>query len=506
MRPAVRPGTMVHRQPDDPAPLAKKQRAEEKTTALEHRQPQGHRTSRRSGPSSRCHVDRLAEHLLAENDPPIRLMTRSTRRPPRLFRQPSAASWLRKTAYYMPFGRPGRSEGRATRASPPSQPDAAWKPAAVAADFRPTLDTQRERTKLGVGTRPSANQDCPVSRRSIHRRRSRSRTRPAGGPSLRLAARRAEGRRDLGDQLRQSTPPQCRNSDARKERTGRTDTAIARAVGLGGKDLYRQARAVWRIARTGDPRARSSVVGLDAGTKTIHAAYKDLRRRDRFTAGFRPTPYDVWPFRHDRAFGIPHPGAIPPAIVAHVLHYYTTPDALVVDPMAGGGTTLDVCESMGRRCLAYDLHPVRPEIAKHDVRDGFPREASECDLIFCDPPIRRCRRAMVQARGASHCRSAPPSLDRLPRVNPTRPRRLATLRPPGVFRRLLLANQTEKDPPAARRLYRITPTLAINACSAAGLLARSAADWGCSHGRASHLPQHVQRSRRRPHAWVRSAT
>ena len=62
---------------------------------------------------------------------------------------------------------------------------------------------------------------------------------------------------------------------------------------------------------------------LDAGTKTIHAAYKDLRRRDRFTTGFRPTPYDVWPFRHDRAFGIPHPGSIPPAIVAHALHYYT---------------------------------------------------------------------------------------------------------------------------------------------------------------------------------------
>ena len=72
---------------------------------------------------------------------------------------------------------------------------------------------------------------------------------------------------------------------------------VAHAIGLGGKDLYRQARAVWRVARTGDPRARSGLVALDAGTKTIHAAYKDLRRRDRFTAGFRPTPYDVWPFR-----------------------------------------------------------------------------------------------------------------------------------------------------------------------------------------------------------------
>ena len=221
-------------------------------------------------------------------------------------------------------------------------------------------------------------------------------------------------------------------------------TRIARALGLGGKDLYRQARAVWRVARTGDPRARSSVAQLDAGTKTIHAAYKDLRRRDRFSAGFRPTPYDVWPFRHDRAFGIPHPGSIPPAIVAHTLHYYTAPGALVVDPMAGGGTTLDVCESMGRRCLAYDLHPVRPEIRQHDVSDGFPPEARGCDLIFCDPPYHTMLARRYAADGVA---TAPlDRLDRLPRTD-WRATAFATLRP-GGYVALLLANQTEKDLPA----------------------------------------------------------
>ncbi|MBV8077000.1 MAG: ParB N-terminal domain-containing protein, partial [Planctomycetaceae bacterium] len=157
----------------------------------------------------------------------------------------------------------------------------------------------------------------------------------------------AEARRRRSANLRQfrAEAADGRDSDARG---GRTDATLARILGLGGKDLYRQARAIWRVAQAGDPRARSSLAQLDAGTKTIHAAYKDLRRRDRFAAGFRPTPYDVWPFKHDRAFGVPHPGSIPPAIVAHLLHYYTSPGALVVDPMAGGGTTLDVCTSMGR--------------------------------------------------------------------------------------------------------------------------------------------------------------
>ena len=167
---------------------------------------------------------------------------------------------------------------------------------------------------------------------------------------------------------------------------GRTDLRVARRLGIGGKDTYRQARAVWLSARSGDIRAQSGVAQLDAGTKTIHAAYKDLRRRGRFSADFRPTPYDIWSFRHDRAFGVPHAGSIPAAIVAHALYYYTQPGALVIDPMAGGGTTLDVCQSMGRRCLAYDIEPVRSEIRPHDIRHGFPGDAAGCDMIFCDPP------------------------------------------------------------------------------------------------------------------------
>jgi ParB family transcriptional regulator, chromosome partitioning protein len=303
-----------------------------------------------------------------------------------------------------------------------------------------------------------------------------------------------EARRSRLGNLRQFRAPttgeadvtECRNSDGRKKGTGRTDTAVANAIGLGGKDLYRQARAVWRVARTGDPRARSSLPALDAGTKTIHAAYKDLRRRDRFTTGFRPTPYDVWPFRHDRAFGIPHPGAIPPAIIAHLLHYYTTPGALVVDPMAGGGTTLDVCESMGRRCVAYDLHPVRPEIGESDVRDGFPQEASECDLIFCDPPYHTMR---ARRYGDGGVDSIPLGswisfLERLACAS------FATLRP-GGFVALLLANQTEKDLPAGWG-YIDHAYLGYQALLSAGFAPERRVSCPMD---GAYLPQHVQRAR-----------
>ena len=255
-----------------------------------------------------------------------------------------------------------------------------------------------------------------------------------------LHAQTARQRRFSNLRQFQDESAECRDSDARP---GRTDARVARAIGLGGKDLYRQARAIWQTAQGGDPRARSSLDQLDAGTKTIHAAYKDLRRRDRFGVDFRPTPYDVWSFKHDRAFGIPHPGSIPPGIVAHTLHYYTQPGALVVDPMAGGGTTLDVCQSMGRKCLAYDIEPVRKEIVRHDVRIGFTQAAADCDLVFCDPPYH----TMLARRYVPEAVASAPLTSWIEFLRRFACDAFDTLRSGGHIA-LLLANQTEKDLPA----------------------------------------------------------
>jgi ParB family chromosome partitioning protein len=290
-------------------------------------------------------------------------------------------------------------------------------------------------------------------------------------------------RRSLANLRQGDGSPDRRDSD---DRSGRTDSTIARAIGLGGKDLYRQARAVWRKSLTDDVRARNGVAQLDARTKTIHAAYKDLRRRDRFTAGFRPTPYDVWSFKHDRAFGVPHPGSIPPSIVAHTLHYFTEPGSKVVDPMAGGGTTIDVCESMGRQCLAYDLDPVRPEIHRHDATDPFPPETHGCDLIFCDPPYHTmmARRYGEEGAGDVPLTSWISFLDALTK------NAFAALRPGGRAA-LLLANQTEKDLPAGHG-YLDHAFLGYNALIKAGFLPERRISCPMD---GSYLPQHVRQAR-----------
>ncbi|MDR3618274.1 MAG: ParB N-terminal domain-containing protein [Paludisphaera borealis] len=304
---------------------------------------------------------------------------------------------------------------------------------------------------------------------------------PSWSDKVESLARDAD-RRNSDDRQTQPEPAAASKSRGR----GRTDSAIAARIGLGGKDLYRQARAVWKKAQEGDARAIAGVAQLDAETKTIHAAYKDLRRRDQFGRDFRPTPYDVWAFRHDRAFGIPYPGSIPPAVVAHALFYFTTPGALVVDPMAGGGTVVDVAQAMGRRCVASDLDPSRPEIRAHDVRQGFLPEAQGCDLVFCDPPYHSMLARKYHKDGVG---SAP--LDDWTRFLEQLARdAFAALRPGGYFT-LLLASQTEKDLP--RGFGYIDHTfLGYRAGTDAGFLPERRISCPMN---GNYLPQQVRRAR-----------
>ena len=78
-------------------------------------------------------------------------------------------------------------------------------------------------------------------------------------------------------------------------------------------------------------------------------------------------------------------GATPSWIIWNLLQRYTKPKDLVVDPMAGSGTTLDVARDISRRALGYDLQPIRKDIFRADARK-LPLEDEKADFVFIDPP------------------------------------------------------------------------------------------------------------------------
>lgn len=95
-----------------------------------------------------------------------------------------------------------------------------------------------------------------------------------------------------------------------------------------------------------------------------------------------------YPSRHYKRSMEPeseYPGATPAYIIWNLLSRYTRPNDLVVDPMCGSGTAIDVARDLKRRVLGYDINPVRKDIFRADAKK-IPLEDEKADFAFIDPP------------------------------------------------------------------------------------------------------------------------
>lgn len=77
-----------------------------------------------------------------------------------------------------------------------------------------------------------------------------------------------------------------------------------------------------------------------------------------------------------------YPGVTPALIIYNLIRRYTDPGDLVVDPMAGSETTLDVCREEKRRCICFDIAPPRPDIIKNDSRNIPLEEDNSVDMFL----------------------------------------------------------------------------------------------------------------------------
>ena len=78
-------------------------------------------------------------------------------------------------------------------------------------------------------------------------------------------------------------------------------------------------------------------------------------------------------------------GVTPAFIIWNLLQRYTKKGDLVVDPMCGSGTTIDVCKEESRRVIGYDIVPYREDITQADARN-LPLQNESVDFVFIDSP------------------------------------------------------------------------------------------------------------------------
>lgn len=113
-----------------------------------------------------------------------------------------------------------------------------------------------------------------------------------------------------------------------------------------------------------------------------------------FDDGWTPPLYNVWKFS-SISNNVSHFGNSEQTILDNLLYLYTVPLDVVVDPFAGGGSTIDVCRNRARRYWASDRKPIverEKEIRKLDICQELPplhNRWSDVTLTYLDPPYWR---------------------------------------------------------------------------------------------------------------------
>ena len=110
-----------------------------------------------------------------------------------------------------------------------------------------------------------------------------------------------------------------------------------------------------------------SGIGHLSKTARLHAEFMD----------YSPSLYNVWNSEQN--------------ILENLLYAYTEPFDVVVDPFAGGGSTIDVCRARFRRYHVSDLTPIvsrENEIRQNDLTEQLPDipRWTDVKLVYLDPP------------------------------------------------------------------------------------------------------------------------
>lgn len=143
---------------------------------------------------------------------------------------------------------------------------------------------------------------------------------------------------------------------------------------------------LWTSCHTEDEIAESIKVPRKTINDWVLAKKQELGKSPIFPESLQF--YNIWNIGTRAKIDTKYPGRLPLDVMENILYYYTDPFDIVLDPMAGGGTTINACKNMARRYLCYDLvGNVMNDINPHNILKEMPKKKNfPPNLIFLDPP------------------------------------------------------------------------------------------------------------------------
>lgn len=218
-----------------------------------------------------------------------------------------------------------------------------------------------------------------------------------------------EDKRDMARRIYHATPE--RERDAKKTTLARilsvSDRTVRDWLGRIDKDAKeardRRIFEMWLACSTQEEISasenvpRRTVADLTEEFGEIGKLAKTAKSVAEHAADFDPPLYNIWK-QQEKTTGSGHFGNSEVRWVDNLLYLYTKPFDIVVDPFAGGGSTIDICKKRFRRYFVSDRKPIverEKDIRAHDLTDGLPAipRWKEVSLVYLDPPY------WVQAAG-----------------------------------------------------------------------------------------------------------
>lgn len=124
---------------------------------------------------------------------------------------------------------------------------------------------------------------------------------------------------------------------------------------------------------------------------------KSQKADSEHATDFQVPIYNIWK-QQEKSAGSKHFGNTEVRLLDNLLYLYTSPFDVVIDPFAGGGSTIDVCRKRLRRYWVSDRKPIveassdgvplHKQVRQWDVTDGVPPLSRWQDvrLAYLDPP------------------------------------------------------------------------------------------------------------------------
>ena len=182
------------------------------------------------------------------------------------------------------------------------------------------------------------------------------------------------------------------------------NSSIRRWTSRDDKDYKRELEQVafrlWLACNTQDEIANATgwsqpIVATFIENAQLSNLDKSQQSAATHATDFQPPIYNVWK-QQTKTNGSNHFGNSEVRWLDNLLYLYTQPFDMVVDPFAGGGSTIDICKKRFRRYFVSDRKPIierEKEIRNHDLvgEDGKvsllkPPQWSDVKLVYLDPP------------------------------------------------------------------------------------------------------------------------